>query len=86
MRAYECTGVRRYEKNNRPIAELLERGFYIIENMELGNPLLERTSPQIRQELYAEEMFGSAALVVVGEPTSEQHKNAILDRVTQGNV
>ncbi|XP_067929664.1 microtubule-associated protein futsch-like isoform X2 [Watersipora subatra] len=29
-------------------------------------------------------MFGSAALVVVGEPTSEQHKNAILDRVTQG--
>lgn len=38
----------------------------------------------IRQELYAEEMFGSAALVVIGEPTSEEHKDAILERITHG--
>lgn len=37
-----------------------------------------------RQLLYAEEMFGSAALVVIGEPTSEEHKNAILERVAHG--
>ena len=62
------------------------RGFDITVKMELNNPPQERTSPQIRQELYAEEMFGSAALVVVGEPTSEEHKIAILERVTQGKV
>jgi len=39
---------------------------------------------QLRRDLYAEEMFGGAALIVVGEPTSEEHKNAILERISQG--
>lgn len=56
----------------------------ITATMEWDNLALERSSPQYRQQLYAEEMFGSAALVVVGEPTSEQHKDAILQRVTHG--
>lgn len=54
--------------------------------MEWNDCVQERSSQQIRQELYAEEMFGTAALVVVGEPTSEEHKNAILERVTQGKA
>lgn len=53
-------------------------------NMEKEVEELESGFPLIRQQLYAEEMFGSAALVVVGEPTSEEHKNAILERVAQG--
>ena len=52
--------------------------------MELGKEVQKRSSPLIRQELYAEEMFGSAALVVIGEPTSEEHKDAILERITHG--
>ena len=52
--------------------------------MEKEELEVDRGSPVIRQQLYAEEMFGSAALVVIGEPTSEEHKNAILDRVAQG--
>lgn len=56
----------------------------VTSNMEKEVGELESLSPLNRQQLYAEEMFGSAALVVVGEPTSEEHKNAILDRVAQG--
>lgn len=44
----------------------------------------ELTSPQFRQAIFAEEMFGSAALVVVGEASSEDHKASILERIIKG--
>ena len=58
----------------------------VIFNMEKEVEDQKVGCPQIRQQLYAEEMFGSAALVVIGEPTSEEHKNAILERVAQGKI
>lgn len=58
----------------------------VIFNMEKKVQEAESDFPQYRQQLYAEEMFGSAALVVIGEPTSEEHKNAILERISQGKV